>query len=314
MKNFLLITLTIALIAFSIKSIFLDDFNQDGIYLKLSIEEKLSQQQKLNAFAIRIRAQLDRGNIVYTNLKIDDNKIFFKFLDEDDSFKVREIVNTYTSVFDIELNERGYSFSFLSEYLKKEKDGLLEKSKQVLERRLERMGLYHGLFDVFLRNTTKVKLSDNRFIEISIPKLCSKCSEEKVKHILGSVGYFTLMSVDDKDTLLKDSIPILDSSFLKKVSVTFDNDRPQLMIALNEEGKRILADYTAINIMKKIAILVDGKVYSISRIIEAISIGSFVVTLEELNPQELHDLTIMIGNHPLPSSLGVEEMYRIVEK
>jgi len=120
MKKTLLVIASITLIVLGIKSLFIDEFNQDGVYYKFSIEGNVPLRQHLNAFAIRIQNELDREEIVYDNLKINDNKFTFEFLDEDDALKVRKILNNYTSIFNVEKNEYVYYMFFKSKYLKQE--------------------------------------------------------------------------------------------------------------------------------------------------------------------------------------------------
>jgi preprotein translocase subunit SecD len=183
MKKLLLVIVSIILIVLGIKSVFIDDYNRDGVYYKLSIEGKVPLRQRLNAFAIRIQNELDREDIVYDDLKINNNKFTFEFLDEDDELKVKNILNKVTSIFDITKHHHIYSLSFKAKYLKQEESKLLEKTKKVLEKRLESIGLYKTLFDAFLSEKTTVIISDEKFIEINISKFCDKCPDEKVSLI-----------------------------------------------------------------------------------------------------------------------------------
>jgi preprotein translocase subunit SecD len=122
------------------------------------------------------------------------------------------------------------------------------------------------------------------------------------------------MSVNDEDKVLKNSIPIIDSSLLKKVSLVFKDEKAQLNIHLNKKGTKILADYTEINILKKIAIVIDDKVYSIPRIMDSIWNGTFLVDLEALTAQEIHDLALVLNSGVLPSIIRAETIYYIGSK
>jgi len=173
------------------------------------------------------------------------------------------------------------------------------------------MGIYKTLFDGFLREKTTVIMGDDEFIEITIPKLCDKCPKDKVEKILGSLGYFSLMPLNDNDELMKDSVPIIDSSMLKKASLIFKDDKPQLNIQINEYGTKILANYTERNILKKMAIVVDNKIYAMPRIVEGIWNGSFVLGLEDMSNQEIHDLALILNSGVLVSAIRVEKKYSI---
>jgi len=311
MKKVLLLIVTIILIGVGIKSIFLDESNQYGIYLKLSTDDEWSSHQRLNAFAIKIKSQLDKEDIVYVYMKVEDNQLVFENIDEDDSKKIGKILQNYNAIFNIKRDGFIYSLSFSSSYVKKEKAKSLESAKKILEKRLEQAGLYNSMVDIFSSEKSTIEISENKFIEITIPKLCRKCPELRVKQWIGSVGYFSLMPVNDNDEVNESDIPIIDSSMLKKVSMAFKDKKPQLNISVNNRGKKILADYTATHILNKVAIVIDGKVYSMPRITDGIVNGSFVVDIEELSTVEIYDLILAINNGTLPSPLSVESMRRI---
>jgi len=306
MKKVLLLIVTIILIGIGIKSIFFDEFNQNGIYLKLSTDDEWSSHQRLNAFAIKIKSQLDKEDIVYDYMKVEDNKLIFENLDEGDSEKIAKILQNYNAIFNIKRDGFTYSFSFSSSYLKKEKAKSLESAKKILEKRLEQAGLYNRMFDIFLSEKLTIEISENKFIEITIPKLCKKCPELRVNQWIGSVGYFSLMPVNDNDEVNESDIPIIDSSMLKKVSMAFKDKKPQLNISVTNSGKKILADYTTTHILNKVAIVIDAKVYSLPRITDGIVNGSFVVDIEELSVVEVYDLVLIINNGALLSSFQVE--------
>jgi len=311
MQKVLLLIVFIVFIGISIKNIFIDEFNQNGVYYKFSIDEEITLTQKLNYFAILIKRQLDREDIIYDYIEIDENKLIFEHLDSDDTLKITKVLNEYSSIFTIEQNEYIYSLSFKSEYLEKQKSELLEKTKYVLEKRLEEMGLYNSLFDIFLSEITTVITSDDNFIEINIPKLCDKCPREKVNQVLGVIGYFKLISVNEKCELSKDSIPIIDSSMLKKVSFVFENDKDQLNIQVNKYATKILADYTASNIFKKVAIVVDNKIYATPKIVDGIFDGFFTVDLEGFTAKEMDKLALIINSGALPTQLFLVKRYYI---
>ena len=311
MKKILAFITIVILIAVTIKIVFVDEFDQDGIYLKFSVQEEIPLKHKLNVFGIRLKSQLDKEEIAYEYIKIENHKLVFEYLDGDDSQKIAKILKNYSSVFAIEKDDYIYSLSFLPTYVKQQ-ENLIENTKKVLEKRLERAGFYNRFFDIFLTEKTSIKISEKKFIEITIPHLCRKCSTERVKHLLGFVGYFSMLPVNDNDEVQKKSLPILDSSFVKKASVAFKNEKAQLAIKLNEKGAQLLADYIEMNILNKIAIVIDGKIYAKVRIVEGISSGSFVVDLEGVTSEEIHDFTLMVDSGMLPTAIQIEQMHSIV--
>ena len=306
------IIVIVLLIGITIKSVFMDEFNQDGIYFKLSVQDDIPLKHSLNAFGIKLKSQLDREEIVYDYIKVENDKLIFEYLDQDDILKLEKVLNNYSSIFKIEKNEYIYALSFLPVYIKREEENLLEDTKKILEKRLETAGLYNRLFDVFVRDKTSIKISKNKFIEIAIPHLCNKCPEQREVKLLGMVGYFSMMPVDDNNTVQEDALPISDSSFIRKASVVFTNDKPQLKIQLTNEGTKLLAEYTERNILKKIALVIDGKSYAMPRIIEGIWNGTFTIDSENLTVQEIHDFTLVLNSGVLPSSIQIVNKRSII--
>ena len=70
-------------------------------------------------------------------------------------------------------------------------------------------------------------------------------------------------------------IPILDGGMLTGANVGFDqNNRPVINFKLNAEGADIFGDFTGKNVGKRLAVVLDGKVYSAPNINERIGGGS----------------------------------------
>jgi hypothetical protein len=107
MKKISIILIILILIGIIIKIVFIDDFNQKGIYLKFSIDEEVPLNQRLNSFAIKIKNDLDKEDIVYDYIKIEKNKLIFENLDENDNSKIDKILNNYSFIFNIEKNKIG---------------------------------------------------------------------------------------------------------------------------------------------------------------------------------------------------------------
>ena len=97
-------------------------------------------------------------------------------------------------------------------------------------------------------------------------------------------------------SLILQKVPILTTSMIRKASVGFtgSDNRPSLNLTFTPLGKEILADYTSTHILKKMAVVIDEKVYVAPRIVEGIFEGKLQVT-GDFDAQELHNLSISLN-------------------
>lgn len=298
---------------FIFKNTFFEASNTEGVYLKLNIQDDKFIQQKLNALMIDIRYKLDKKDIVYDDMKVINEGFSFEALDTDDFQMIDNILELYHNIFIVQNKEYDYHLTFKQSYLKRYESELLEKAYKVLEQRLEGMGLYNGIFDFLRLEKTTINMNGDEFIEIMIPPLSYGWDYDRLANQLGKQGYFEILPVKEEDNSYKHAIPILDSHLLKSVALHYSqNNEPLLGISLTEDGKRIWADYTSISLLKKIAIVIDNKLYAMPTIINGVFNGSFIINLEDLTAQELYDLSILLNSGALPVRLQVEQKRHIL--
>lgn len=98
------------------------------------------------------------------------------------------------------------------------------------------------------------------------------------------------------ETLNVDKKPLLDQKSVKSAAVEKDKRQPFFNIAITftDEGKKLLAEITRQNIGKRIAIVVDGRVYADPRIMTAITGGKAEIA-GNFSEQEAKDLAEKIN-------------------
>jgi preprotein translocase subunit SecD len=102
-------------------------------------------------------------------------------------------------------------------------------------------------------------------------------------------------------------IPILDGSMLTDAHVGFDqNNRPLINFTLNAEGAEIFGDFTGKNVGKRLAVVLDGKVYSAPNINERIGGGSGQIS-GSYTVLEAKDLAIALRSGSLLAPIYVME-------
>ncbi|WP_258436684.1 protein translocase subunit SecD [Helicobacter monodelphidis] len=119
-----------------------------------------------------------------------------------------------------------------------------------------------------------------------------------------------LQKEDAPRVLLLKSIPILDGSMLTNANVVYDQyNRPAINFSLNAEGAKRFGDFTANNINKRMAIVLDGRVYSAPSIRERIS-GSGQIT-GEFSESEASDIAIALRSGALLAPIELLEQQSV---
>jgi len=112
---------------------------------------------------------------------------------------------------------------------------------------------------------------------------------------------------DENHKYLIHEIPILDGGMLTNAAVGFDkNNRPLITFALNAEGADIFGDFTGKNVGKRLAVVLDGKVYSAPNINERIGGGSGQIS-GNYTVMEAKDLAIALRSGALLAPIYLME-------
>lgn len=115
------------------------------------------------------------------------------------------------------------------------------------------------------------------------------------------------LSAFPKRVILLKSVPILDGSMLTDARAAFDqNNQPIVSFSLDSKGAKIFGDFSGKNIGKRMAIVLDGKVYSAPVIRERIGGGSGQIS-GGFSVAEASDLAIALKSGALPAPMEVLE-------
>ncbi len=120
-------------------------------------------------------------------------------------------------------------------------------------------------------------------------------------------GTYLAYMKDGKQPILLKQQTVLNGGMLDdaRVSITSDN-QPYVSISFNPEGGRIFERVTGENIGKRLAILLDGRVYSAPVIRDAIAGGKAMIE-GRFNDQEAKDLAIVLRAGALPAPVEILE-------
>ncbi|MFA5039563.1 MAG: protein translocase subunit SecD [Candidatus Omnitrophota bacterium] len=111
------------------------------------------------------------------------------------------------------------------------------------------------------------------------------------------------------EKLLVNKVPVVTGDNLETADVKFDQGafgQPIVGMTLKGEGIRKFADVTKNNVGSRLAIVLDGKIYSAPRINEPIPTGEAVIS-GRFTPDEAKDLAIVLRSGALPAPLVTEE-------
>lgn len=140
-------------------------------------------------------------------------------------------------------------------------------------------------------------------------KLVSRDQELIKKAISGEkLEGFELKYLDDEPLLLE-SQAVITGDLLISANLGFDESRfgePIVHLEFSPEGAKKFAKITEANVGRRLAIILDGKLYSAPRINEPIPSGKAVIT-GRFTPQEAKDLAIVLRIGALPCPLNIEE-------
>ncbi len=105
--------------------------------------------------------------------------------------------------------------------------------------------------------------------------------------------------------------PTVSGEQLVDAQPSFDqNNRPAVTFRFNATGARIFGDYTATNIGRQFAIVLDDEVISAPRIQSAIPGGSGIIT-GQFTPESSNSLAILLRSGALPAEIVVLEQRTI---
>ena len=107
--------------------------------------------------------------------------------------------------------------------------------------------------------------------------------------------------------ILLKAVPILDGEMLTDARAGFDqNNQPIVSFSLDAKGAKIFGDFSGANVGKRMAIVLDGKVYSAPVIRERIGGGSGQIS-GGFSVEEASDLAIALKSGALPAPMEVLE-------
>jgi preprotein translocase subunit SecD len=297
---------------------------QGGMYLVLGVKQDEAVKNKLKTIASTIKYISEKKELFIDNMKVQNGKITFELIDKDDAPKMDKELKSIKGITFKKVLKNGsyiYTVSLTPKEIEKTKEDAVKIAIQTIRSRLDAFGLAEP----------SVTRQGKDKIVVELPGIKTQKEKDNIKKLISSAAHLELYLVDDEhkvttpqeaakygDILLPDknnpkrmwllkTPPVLDGSMITDATVGFTQktNQPAIFFTLNSEGARIFGDVTGKNVGKRLAIVVDNRVYSAPVIQERIGGGSGQITVG--SPDEAHILAIALRSGSLPAPVVLLE-------
>jgi preprotein translocase subunit SecD len=298
---------------------------QGGLHMLLGIKSEIAIESRIKSMAATVKYVFDDEEIIFDELSIVDGKqIVFELLDKDDVEKSKELLKK--EIEGTVLSENGLKFSIemTDEEIERTKANAISQAVDTIRNRLNEFGL---------AEPTVAKQGEDKIL-VEVPGIKTQADEQRIRELIARAAHLQLMAVDEDraarvmtmneneaksygDIILPDvatsekyllrQIPVLDGSMLTDAKVGFDkNNQPVINFSLNGQGAKIFGDFTAKSVGKRMAVVLDNKVYSAPNIRERIG-GGHVQISGNFKLEEAADLAIALRSGALLAPVYIME-------
>ncbi len=297
---------------------------QGGLHMLLGVNTQEAVTSKIKTIATSVKYFSDDEELLIDGLSIDSDSVVFTLLDKDEVSKMDEMLNKIKGLA-ISRDDLKYTLKLTPEDIAKTKDLAVVQAVETIRNRLDQFGL----------SEPSVLRQGDTDIVVELPGIKTAEDEKAARELISKPANLELMAVnEDKndqvytmtssqaaaygDVILEDTknpkikylvreIPILNGSQVIDAQVAFDQGNQAIInFTLNSTGARIFGDFTSKNIGKRLAVVLDGKVYSAPNIRERIGGGSGQIS-GGFTVQEAGNVAIALRSGALPATVTLLE-------
>ncbi|MBL0708289.1 MAG: protein translocase subunit SecD [Sulfurimonas sp.] len=297
---------------------------QGGLHMLLGVKTEEATKSRIKSIAASIKHFSDRNDILIDELRFDESSIVFSLLDSDDVKQMQEFLSKIDGS-DISLDALSFSLSLTPKEIVRTEKLAIDQAIETIRNRLDQFGLAEPI----------VARQGEEKILVQLAGIKTQEEEQRARELISRAAKLELMAVDEDrnarvsvmsdadaaeygDVILPDvkdpnrhylvrEIPILDGSMLTDASMGFDqNNRPLINFKLNAEGAEIFGDFTGKSVGKRLAVVLDGKVYSAPNINERIGGGNGQIS-GSYTVMEAKDLAIALRSGALLAPIYLME-------
>jgi preprotein translocase subunit SecD len=298
---------------------------QGGLHMLLGIKSDVAIESRTKSIAASVKYLFDDEEIIFDDLRmVDGDKVTFELLDQDDVAKAKELLKKEIPGTGLTQNGLKFTLAMTPEEMARTKANAIKQAVDTIRNRLNEFGL---------AEPTVAKQGEDKIL-VEVPGIKTQADEQRIRELIARAAHLQLMAVDEDraarvmmmnenearsygDVILPDvntneryllrQIPVLDGSMLTDAKVGFDqNNQPVINFSLNGQGAKIFGDFTAKAVGKRMAVVLDNKVYSAPVIRERIG-GGHVQISGNFKLEEAHDLAIALRSGALLAPVYVME-------
>ncbi len=282
----------------------------------LGVKTNEAIKSKLKSIASSIKYFTEDEEILIDDLRVKKDHVEFTLMDEDEKPKIEEMLKKIKGVtYTLEGNK--YIIKLTPKEIESVKEYAIKQAVDTIRNRLDQFGL---------AEPTVAKQGKDKIL-VELPGIKTPEQEQRARELIAKAAHLQLMAIDEKradqvynmseeeaaeygDIILPDAknpkikylvheVPILDGSMLTDARVAFDtSNQPVINFTLNSAGAKIFGDFTGKNVGKRLAIVLDNKVYSAPVIRERIGGGSGQIS-GGFSVEEAHDVAIALRSGAL---------------
>jgi preprotein translocase subunit SecD len=298
---------------------------QGGLHMLLGVKSSEAVKSRLQSIAGTIKYVLEDEDIVIDDLSVEGDNVSFKALDSDDIPKVKKRLGEEFEGVKLSENNGNFKVELTPDEIERTKKMAIDQAVDTIRNRLDQFGL---------AEPTVARQGEEKIL-VEVPGVKTPADEQRIRELIARAAHLQMMAVDEEraarvytmgsaearkygDVILPDvkdpkiryllkQIPILDGSMLTDAKVGFDrNNQPVINFKLNGEGAKIFGDFSGKSVGKRMAIVLDGKVYSAPVIRERIGGGSGQIS-GNFTLNEANDVAIALRSGALLAPVYVME-------
>ncbi|WQV70270.1 protein translocase subunit SecD [Helicobacter pylori] len=297
-----------------------------GLNMLLGVQTDEALKNKYLSLASALEYNAKKQNILLKDIKSSLEGISFELLDEDEAKKLDALLVELQGHSQFEIKKEAEFYSVKLTPLEQE-----ELRKNTI---LQVIGIIRNRLDQFGLAEPVVIQQGKEEISVQLPGIKTLEEERRAKDLISKSAHLQMMAVDEEhnkdamnmtdleaqklgSVLLSDAemggkillkaIPILDGEMLTDAKVVYDqNNQPVVSFTLDAQGAKIFGDFSGTNVGKRMAIVLDNKVYSAPVIRERIGGGSGQIS-GNFSVAQASDLAIALRSGAMSAPIQVLE-------
>ena len=297
---------------------------QGGLNLLLGVKTQEAIKTRYSSLASQINYYALDEQILLDGLSVQEENIRFELFDSNEKSKIEKYLNEIAGLKVVE-NNLQYTLSLTEEEMTNIENFAIEQAISNIRNRLDQFGL----------SEPSVTKQGNDAILVQLPGIKTQEEEQRALELISKGGHLQMMAVDEarnarvssmtdleaesfgdvilpfinnpEQKILLKAIPILDGAMLTDARAAYDqNGQPIINFTLNAQGGKIFGDFSGKNVGNRMAVVLDGKVYSAPVIRERIGGGSGQIS-GGFSVQEASDIAIALRSGALPAPITLLE-------